>query len=120
MAFAAAAAVVAAFVGNAVVLCVLSVATRVSAQLSREGDTAAEEEEDVEAVEDDIDDWMDGQAVFERGRDKVKQGEHGEDADKEGEIYDGVGAADSDHVAGDSHDEQGPEELEASHSEVDN
>lgn len=78
-------------------------------------DAAGEPEDDVQAVEHEHDEGV-RKVLVPRGRDEVEEGDHAEDADEHVVVYarrvvvEGRG----DHVADEGHDEQGPEELEAS------
>jgi len=89
------------------------VAAAVRAQVRGRGDAAAEPEDDIQDVEDQGDDGVEGDGVVERGRDKVEEGEHAEDGDEEVVVDDAVVTVVPlvDHVAGEGHDEEGPEEL---------
>ena len=83
------------------------------AELGSRGDSTAEPEEQVEDVEDEWQERVEGELVAHRGWDEVEEGEHAEDGDEEVVIDDAVVAAVPlvDHVARERHDEEGPEEL---------
>lgn len=88
------------------------------AQLGRHGNGGAEEEDDVEGVEDDWDDRVAGEAVVEGDRNQVEEGEHAEGG-YEHIVVDHRRVARKgacDDVAHQGHDEKGEEELRSSKS----
>lgn len=99
---------------------VAEVVAAVGAKLGSQDDTGDECEEGVEAVKDGGNDGVTLEAVVERGRDGVEQGQHGEGG-REHHVVGGrgrVGVARGDGVANECHDQEGAEELEASEAEA--
>jgi hypothetical protein len=87
------------------------VVARVYFQSSSHGDTTAQGEEGVDAIETGIDQV--GANRLEGTGDEEEQTEHAEDGHKDGVVDFARVAIESivDHVAGQCHDEEGPEEL---------
>ena len=90
------------------------VVARVTLELCGEGDRGAEEEDGVQGVQNDHDDWVAGPVDVEGCRDGIEQREHGEDRAEHRVVHcrwvagEGIG----DHVSDQGHDEERPEELE--------
>lgn len=90
------------------------VAAAVHTKLGGEGDSTAEPEEDVEDVEGNRKHGVNDGGVGESGKSEVEQAEHGEDGDEHAVINNaGSAAVVGNHVAYESHDDEGPEELRA-------
>lgn len=89
------------------------VAARVALQLGSQCDSSAEEENGVEHVHHDHDNWVQRPVGVERGRDQVEEGQHGKRRRVHG-VVDGAGVACEslgDHVTDEGHDEKSPQEL---------
>ena len=89
------------------------VVARVALQPGSERDSSGEEEDAVQGVDDDHDEWVDGPVDIERGRDQVEQREHREYRCVDGVVYGRwvAGEGLSDHITDEGHDEQGEYEL---------
>ncbi len=89
------------------------VAAAVRAESGRCRDGAAEPEEGVDGVEDEGEEGVEGEGLFEGGGDEVEEGEEAEDGDEEVVVDDAAVAVAPvvDHVADEGHDEDSPEEL---------
>ena len=89
------------------------VAAAVRAESGRCRDGAAEPEEGVHGVQDEREERVEGEGLFEGGGDEVEEGEEAEDGDEEVVVDDAAVAVVPvvDHVADEGHDEDGPEEL---------
>jgi hypothetical protein len=89
------------------------VVARVDAEVGGESDGTAEEEQCVEQVNDNHQQWVEAEVLFHRRRDKVKEGEEGEDREEDQVVDDGrvstIGLGD--HVSSEGHDEKGPHKL---------
>lgn len=118
--FSAAAALIVGAVGDVVVLQVRLIAAAVHTQLRRQRHGAAEPEQNVQDVEGERDEGQEAQGLPEGGGNEEDEREHGEDGNEHLVINHRRRAMDRfvDHVAHDGHDEEGPEELEASHEEL--
>ena len=83
-------------------------------------DACDQEQESVDDVKCEHDDWVDGPGLLDAGRDEVEQREHRKDGHKDGEIDGGRVACESlgDHVTGEGQDEQRPQELKCAGSAV--
>ena len=82
-------------------------------QFSRHGNGSAEPEDDVQEIDDERQEGVDGEALSECGGDKVEEREHAEDRDEHAVIDNRWVATISvrDHVSDQGHDEERPEEL---------
>jgi len=89
------------------------VTAAVGTQFRSSRDSTAKPEDAVQDVEDERDDWVEGDALLQRRWDEVEKCEHAEDGHEEVVVDDAVVARVPllDHVTGQRHDEESPEEL---------
>ena len=76
-------------------------------------DTTNEEENGIECIRCQHEEWRDGKSLIDRSRDEVEERQHSEDGNKH-DIVDNRGVVAScigDHVSNKCHYEEGPEEL---------
>jgi len=103
---------------------VRQVRAAVDTELGGKGNGSAEPEDGVQDVQGEGESRVDLEGVLDRGGDEVEEGEHGPDGAEHGVVDDAGGAVGAgprvvDHVTGECHDEQGPEELKRTRDEVD-
>ena len=85
----------------------------VDVEVSCECDTTDEEEDGVECIRCEHEEWRDGEGLVDCSHNEVEQRQHSEDGDKHDIVdYRGITASRvGDHVSNECHYEEGPEEL---------
>lgn len=76
------------------------------------GNTSDESEKSAQSVEDQKEDWVNGEALLDRDKGKVEEGEHAENSDEHVIVDDRRSASDRKHVSNECHTEEDPEELQ--------
>jgi len=107
-------------VGNRVGIDVMLVAAAMNMQSCGHSNAAAKEEDGIEDIEDQRNQWVECERVLDGRRDEVEQRKHRKGRDEHA-VIDDVGIAGicgRDHVADEGHDEKGPDELEHPRDEV--
>ena len=91
------------------------VAAAMHTKIRSKRDPTNQEEQHVEPISDHHKHRRNGKVLFDRCHDEIEQGEHAKDRHKDNIVHDrGIAARGRcDHVAGEGHDEKGPEELYA-------